>query len=478
MEANNFIPVESDVNIYMEKELFMFDSTIASVFKELKIDKLLRSANIRKRCGVPVDKVIFDFFHIPFLMLTTVFLFVRGQFEEAADKNVYYRFLENANYNWHLFLLSLSVQVNEKIDIVASQSTTKFFVIDDTIVAVSGKLIECASYIFDHVIGKSVLGFQKLVLGVYAGDRFIPVGQKICAGKKRPGKKSKAKKYAKTPKSDRIHPESPGAKERGWLEKNKLEKSLDLLKEAKKKIKGVDYVLFDSWFCFNSFIIKVKSLGIDVICQLKNMPKANKYSYKGKSYSLKELYCYFAKPKMRMVKKQGHKRAVLTVGLKGEDVQMKVVFVLNEGEKKWHAFSSTDTKLSANKILGHYSKRWSIEVFFKNCKQYLNYGKEQMSNIDSIIASDALAFLRYSVLTYLAFKENNRFYEVLEKTRGHRKVITYGARLMQYFLNKLKYIIDMVCELIKENKKEEAMAVLRKLTLNGQDYQLNCVDLK
>ncbi len=478
MEAKKYIPVESDVNIYMKKELFMFDSIIANVFKELKIKSLLKKANIQKRCGISVDKVVYDFFHIPFLMFTTVFLFVRNQFEEAASKNVYYRFLENANYNWHLFVLNLSWRIDKKMSQESGLTTEKFFVLDDTITEVSGKLIECASYIYDHTIGRSVLGFQKLVLGIYTSDRFIPVSQRICVGKKRPAKKSKAKKYKKISKSDKIHPESAGAKEREELEKNKLEKSYSLLKEAKKKIKDVGYVLFDSWFCFNCFIKQVKSLGIEVICQLKNMPRTNKYSYNGKSYSLKELYSYFAKSKMRTVKKYCYKRAVLTVNIPGEEIQMKIVFIQNEGENNWHAFSSTDTKLSANKILEYYSKRWSIEVFFKNCKQYLNFGKEQMSNLDSIIASDALVFLRYSIITYLSFKENNRFYEVLEKNRTNRKVITYGMRLLKYFLNKLKYIIDIVCNLILEDKGIEAINILRRLTVYGQDYQLKCVDLK
>ncbi len=478
MEAENFIPIESDVNIYMKKELFMFDSTIAEVFKELKINSLLSKANIQKRCGIPVNKVVYDLFHVPFLMLATVFLFVRNQFEEAVSKNVFYRFLENANYNWHLFTLNLSCQIDKSIASKSELTTKKFFVLDDTITEVSGKLIESASYIYDHTIGRSVLGFQKLVLGIYTSDRFLPVGQRICVGKKRPNKKSKSKKYTKIPKSDKIHPESAGARERAELDKNKLEKSYSLLKEAKKKFKDVNYVLFDSWFCFNCFIKQIKSLGIEVICQLKNMPRTNKYSYNGKNYSLKELYNYFAKPKMRTVKKHGYKRAALTVNIPGEEIQVKIVFVLNEGKNNWHAFSSTDAKLSATKILEYYSIRWSIEVFFKNCKQYLNFGKEQMSNLDSIIASDALAFLRYSILTYLSFKENNRFYEVLEKNRNNRKIITYGMRLLQYFLNKLKYIIDIVCKLIQENKNDEAINILKKLTFNGQEFQLKCVDLK
>ena len=478
MEAKNFIPVKSDVNIYMEKELFMFDSTTAKVFKELKIKSLLAKANIQKRCGVLVDKVVYDLFHIPFLMFTTVFIFVRNQFEEAASKNVYYRFLENANYNWHLFTLNLSCQIDKTMGLNQKSMKEKFFVLDDTITEVSGKLIECASYIYDHTIGRSVLGFQKLILDVYTSDRFIPVSQRICIGKKRPDKKSKARKYRKIHKVDKIHPGSAGAKEREELDKNKLEKSYALLKEANKKIKDVGYVLFDSWFCFNCFIKQVKSLGIEVICQLKNMPKTNKYSYNGRDYSLKELYQYFARPKMRTVKKYCYKRAVLTVNIPAEDIQMKMVFILNEGENNWHAFSSTDAKLSANKILEYYSKRWSIEVFFKNCKQYLNFGKGQMSNLDSIIASDALVFLRYSIITYLSFKENHKFYEVLEKNRNNRKIITYGMRLLQYFLNKLKYIIDIVCQLIQENKKEKAIEILRNLTGNSPQLQLNCIDLK
>ena len=117
-------------------------------------------------------------------------------------------------------------------------------------------------------------------------------------------------------------------------------------------------------------------------------------------------------------------------------------------------------------------------MFFKNGKQYLNFEKEQMSNLDSIIASDALVFLRYSILTYLSFKENNRFYEVLDTNRNNKKIITYGMRLLQYFLNKFKYIIDIVCKLIQENKKDKAIYIFRKLTFNGQEFQIKCVVLK
>jgi len=54
-------------------------------------------------------------FSVPFLMISTVCLFVRNQFEEAAGKDVYYRFLNNANYNWHKFIIGLSVIIERNL---------------------------------------------------------------------------------------------------------------------------------------------------------------------------------------------------------------------------------------------------------------------------------------------------------------------------------------------------------------------------
>lgn len=156
---DNLLPIESDVKQYLDKELIMFDTHIADMFKELKISSLLKSCNIKKRTGHSVDRIIYDLFMLPFLFISNVFLFVQSQYEQAdAEKNRFYRFLENANYNWRPFLSSLSFQIHEKIK--PEMGKELFFVIDDTITTVTGKLIESASYIYDHVTGQTVLGFS------------------------------------------------------------------------------------------------------------------------------------------------------------------------------------------------------------------------------------------------------------------------------------------------------------------------------
>ena len=293
------------------------------------------------------------------------------------------------------------------------------------------------------------------------------INQKYCIGKKKPNAKSKAKKYRKTSKSERIPKNCAGAKERSEANKTKLEKSISMLRRARRQFGDVGTVLFDSWFCFNSFIITIKKrLDLNVICQLKNLPRPNKYIYKGKAYTLSQLYAYYGKPKMRTVKKYSRKQAVLSVTLAKSDVAMKIVFLHNEGYKNWHSFGSTNTSLSARSILEKYSQRWSIEVFFKNCKQYLNYGKEQVSNLDSMIASDAMVFLRYLLLTYLAYKDKVDFYSTLERNRNQKKFIEYGLRLLNYFMKRLSVFFEMIVELIENNEKETAMESMRNFIKN------------
>ena len=141
-------------------------------------------------------------------------------------------------------------------------------------------------------------------------------------------------------------------------------------------------------------------------------------------------------------------------------VKMKIVFVKNDASNKWHAFAASDSTLSSQRILECYSQRWSIEVFFKNCKQYLNYGKEQMSNLDSIIACDALVFMRYIFLSYLAFKEKATFYEKFNSLYKSQSKKAFGVELLKFFFNRLQYMIQQIRSLLEHGLNEQAMILL------------------
>jgi len=465
---SNLIPVESDVQQYIESPKIILDNDLALAFKELRLSSLLSSAGIKKRTGHCVNRIVYDLILIPFLMLGSVYLFVRSQYEKAAsDKNRFYRLLGQANYNWRRLILNLSYRIHDRIFIPDEEH---FFVLDDTTCEVKGKLVEMASYVYDHTRKKSILGFQKLVLGIFDGHHLLPIGERICSGKHTPQATSKATKYRKIPKSEKIDPQSPGAIEREQIKQTKLEKAFFLLKDAQKRGFKASTLLMDSWFCFNSFIVKiVNRLKLQVICQLKHLPRTNNYLFNNKRYTLKALYTCVAKPKLRMVKNYHFKQATVTVTIPETDVKLKIVFVQNDNDDKWHAFAGTNIKLSAKAILEAYSQRWSIEVFFKNCKQHLNYGKEQMSNLDSIIACDALVLMRYAILTYIAAKENAKFYTTFDSLRDQNSKLCFGIRLLQFFLDQLNFILDKLHEFIQNDLKKQAIELLQTMrNLNVQ----------
>ena len=83
-----------------------------------------------------------------------------------------------------------------------------------------------------------------------------------------------------------------------------------------------------------------------------------------------------------------------------------------------------------------------------------------MSNLDSIIACDALVFLRYMILTYLAYLNQASFYEKFSDLRKKHTTNVFGMKLLKFFFNKLKFIINEICSLIKKNQNEKAINLL------------------
>lgn len=466
---SNLLPIKSDVQQYIENPKIILDNDLALAFKELRLSSLLGSAKIKKRTGHCVNRIVYDLILIPFLMFNNVHLFVRAQYEKAAsDKNRFYRLLQQANYNWRRLILNLSYRIHDRISMPDDEH---FFVLDDTTSEVKGKLVEMASYVYDHTRKKSILGFQKLVLGIFDGHHLLPIGERICSGKHTPRATSKATKYRKIPKAEKIDPKSPGAIERKQIKQTKLEKAISLLKDAQKRGFKASTLLMDSWFCFNSFIVKiVKRFKLQVICQLKHLPRTNNYLYANKRYTLRALYTCVAKPKLRMVKNYHFKQATVIVTIPETDVKLKIVFVQNNDDDKWHAFAATNIKLSAKAILEAYSQRWSIEVFFKNSKQHLNYGKEQMSNLDSIIACDALVLMRYAILTYIAAKENAKFYTTFDSLRDQNSKQCFGIRLLKYFMNQLTFMLDRLYEYLQNDLKEQAIELMQAIRNLNVEY--------
>ncbi len=151
-------------------------SNVCRLLKELKINQLLRAANIKKSRGISVQQV----FELIFLFA----LYGKNQYEFLESKraqglprkDVYYNFLNNPHYAWRRFLLLLASKVTDTFDYLTSDKRVRAFVIDDSPVARNrSKQAELLARVFDHSKQCYIRGFNMLTLGWTDGYSFVPV---------------------------------------------------------------------------------------------------------------------------------------------------------------------------------------------------------------------------------------------------------------------------------------------------------------
>jgi hypothetical protein len=79
---------------------------------------------------------------------------------------------------------------------------------------------------------------------------------------------------------------------------------------------------------------------------------------------------------------------------------INLFFVKMGRSDKWHLIATTDLALNFIALMEVYQIRWSIEVFFKECKQYLNLGQCKSSNFDAQIADTTISMIQHTMLSY------------------------------------------------------------------------------
>jgi len=122
-------------------------------------------------------------------------------------------------------------------------------------------------------------------------------------------------------------------------------------------------------------------------------------------------------------------------------------------EPKWVAFLSTNIQLHASTIIKKYTKRWPIEVCFKECKQQLGLGKDQSNDFNAQVFATTLSFLRYNLLNYLNKVENyGTLGEFFEQITDASAVTTYAHRLWDFFPGLFLVSFSTIFDLFKINE--------------------------
>jgi hypothetical protein len=290
----------------------------------------------------------------------------------------------------------------------------------------------------------SVLGFKGLVLGYWDSKTFLSLDFSLHKEKgknqKYPNglsKKANSKQYKKQ-RTD----QSPGHQRETELHLDKISSAISMIKRAVANKIDFEYVLMDSWFVCEKMILSVLKTGAHLIGMCK-MGTAN-YSFNGEQRSAKQILDSLRNDKKIRWNKHLHLYvAEALVAYKG--IPIKLFFCRNSKRGNWHLLVATNTRLGIKKVYQTYAIRWSIEVFFKEAKQYFQLAKCQSRDFDAQIADTSICLIQYNIFS-LAKRFSN--YETLgglfDDTKESILELTICKRLWGFFIEFIQIIALIV----------------------------------
>ena len=448
--------------------------SIHALYIKFSSTRLCKLLDLYKEKGRSVSATLFDL-----LLMTitnqSVRMYVAADSSDAA-KDTYYRLKNDPRINWrammfifiHRFLSMVPKTDNE------SSEGPRCLIIDDTSCFKRGKFIEGISKVFDHVYHRYCLGFKGLIIGYCDSRSFIPVDFSLHNEKgKRPDKpyglkpEELSRQYTKTRPVD--CPGSVREKERGI---SKSENTIAMIKRALKHRLAVDYILVDSLFMnlgLIAYVYELTSIYLLGMCKFDD----RKYIFKGKEKTVKQLldWCKRNK-KIKRSRTIKARYAELMVEYKGYTMKL---FFSQFNDRSWNVLMTDDRDMTFAEAIKIYTKRWSIEVFFKETKQHLGLGKDQSRDFDGQIASFTCVFLVYIMVSLRRrFSAYESMGDLFRKIESEILETTLTERLWGLFIELQHSILqvlgisfeELIQMMLSNDKIEEKMiGMLQEMSL-------------
>ena len=110
----------------------------------------------------------------------------------------------------------------------------------------------------------------------------------------------------------------------------------------------------------------------------------------------------------------------------------------------WNVLLTTNNELEFEEAYRIYSIRWSIEVFFKETKNYLRLGKSQSQDFDAQIADTTISMLQYNILSLAKrLLDYESLGELFKQAGVETLELTIVEKIWGYLLELLKLIADI-----------------------------------
>lgn len=399
MQRNKGIQNISELEDIATDDFHILDA-LNRVIDRFNMSAISRAFNQIKSRGINANDLFKVIFMFPFLSINNVnCLFASGLNQEVVGKkDTYYRFLNNPNIPWRNIMRYFTNQFFKQANIYQSHDAyeeKKCFIVDDSLIPKSGKKIEFIGKVFDHCRHQYRLGFKFLVLGCWDGKNFIPIDYSLHFEQGKNSKRGLTNKELNC-QFYKNRPSSCFSNERiGELSQSKIDIALSMIKRALRIKLSISYVLADSWFVSEKFMLQIKKMKLDMI----GLMKSNRYVIIGaKAFMLNKLP-ELKRKNIKNCKKFKCQYIPLQVTYKG--LELKIFLIRMNGQSRWKTLVTTDTKLSFVKTMKLYQIRWTIEVFFKDAKQYLGLQDCHANDFDAHIAHYSLVCMEFTALSLI-----------------------------------------------------------------------------
>lgn len=273
------------------------------------------------------------------------------------------------------------------------------------------KAIALCFWDYDHSTRRNCFG-QRLVFVVWSnGKLLIPLlfafWQKDPTRKPKKKKKKakgKTKGTGASPRRRTRRKRSPHPKRRlrlpnGVHYRTKNELAQALVWRLVRRGLPVEYVLFDNWYASHGNFRLFERLHLKWVTRAKGNYRV---LFGGVSLTVSQVaatirkanYHYYAKLRARarsfVVEKDGR---LLTLTVIKDDRGP-------EGGRTKYLLTNA-TGLATCEVIAWYRRRWAIEVFFRDCKQYLGLGRSEVRDETAIISHVFLVCVAYTTLQLL-----------------------------------------------------------------------------
>ena len=438
----------------IEKENIFIDNEMQDGLTNVTLISRLLKAGINKRSGESIQNIVYCLLIWPLLKKASLHAFCGKFIESYTDGKlgVLYDFLKRSDINWRKHSRNMSVEIIQRHDLLRDPDAC--FAVDDTIKVRRGKGVEGASSHYCHTTKKHVMGHQVVQLILSADKGALPVDQRIYVSNKKVQEREEGFDDNR----------SAVAKDyKSAIEDDKNSMFREMLKNTVRLGINPQNVLGDTWYGNKGNIDEIIKLGMTAIFAMKRSKMY--YRFQGKMYTATQL---FKMQRRRMTKNSTHRFVTgslivelnLEADSKKEPRWIKVKLLFSKEKKcnadNWIVILCTDIGYSDEKVIRLYSRRWAVEVYFKEVKQNLGFLANQSGDYCTHYSTLHLTTLRYLVLFNLMLDNGGlNFAQYRKKSADALESVSFAAVLWDLFKYAINSVLDTFISAVGSNMVNE-----------------------